>query len=33
MDSKPWIVDSAPEFRLTTPSPLTPSKVRPVAGS
>jgi hypothetical protein len=33
MDSSPWMVDSAPELRLTVPSGLIPSKVRPLAGS
>ena len=33
MVSRPWIVDSAPELRLTTPSPETPSMVTPVLGS
>src|SRR5687768_8442848 len=33
MASRPWIVDSAPELRLTTPAPSTPSKVRPDVGS
>jgi hypothetical protein len=33
MDSSPWMVDSAPELRLTVPSGLMPSKVRPLAGS
>ena len=31
--SRPWIVDSAPEFRLTVPSSAIPSIVTPVAGS
>ena len=31
MDSSPWMVDSAPELRLTVRSGLMPSKVRPVA--
>ena len=33
IDSRPWIVDSAPLLRLIVPSRATPSKVRPVAGS
>ena len=33
MVSRPWIVDSAPEFRLTVPSSAIPSIVTPVAGS
>ena len=33
IDSRPWMVDSAPELRLTVRSGLMPSKVRPVAGS
>src|SRR5262245_17414473 len=33
MVSRPWIVDSAPELWLIVRSPLTPSKVTPVAGS
>ena len=31
--SRPWIVDSAPEFGSRLPSGATPSKVMPVAGS
>jgi hypothetical protein len=30
IDSRPWIVDSASEFRLITPSPEIPSYLRPV---
>ena len=33
MVSRPWIVDSAPELRLTVPSSAMPSMVTPVAGS
>ena len=33
MVSRPWIVDSAPEFRLTVPSSAMPSIVTPFAGS
>jgi hypothetical protein len=33
MDSSPWMVDSAPELRLTVRSGLIPSNVRPLAGS
>jgi hypothetical protein len=33
IDSRPWIVLSAPLLRFTVPSACTPSNVTPVAGS